>query len=189
MTSLTPLFPRQKTPDLELTTVTGKKWKLSDQKPEHFTMIVFYRGMHCPVCRGYLQDLNSKAEEFASRGVNILVASSDSQERAEQVAREWSIGNLTLAYGLTLDKAREWGLYISSGRGKTSIGIEEPALFSEPALYLVRPDSTLYFGTVQTMPFARPVFADILKAVDFVIAKDYPGRGEVVDHRQAAAAE
>ena len=60
-----------------------------------------------------------------------------------------------------LDEARQWGLYISSGRGKTSTGVEEPALFSEPGLYPVRPAGTLYFGTVQTMPFARPRFADI----------------------------
>jgi hypothetical protein len=29
------------------------------------------------------------------------------------------------------------------------------------------------------MPFARPSFGDILKAIDFVVAKDYPARGEV----------
>ena len=189
MTGITPLFPRQKTPDLTLATTAGTTWRLADQDPEHFTMIVFYRGLHCPICRAYLQDLNAKHAEFASRGVEILVASSDTKERAEEAAKTWSIGNLRLAYGLSLDKAREWGLYISRGRGKTSIGIEEPALFSEPALYLVKPDGTLYFGAVQTMPFARPVFADILKAIDFVIAKDYPGRGEVIDHHRLAAAE
>jgi hypothetical protein len=50
----------------------------------------------------------------------------------------------------------------------------------------VRPDGTLYFGTVQTMPFARPAFGDILQAINFVIDKDYPARGEVVDHHQVA---
>ena len=79
-------------------------------------------------------------------------------------------------------------LYISSGRGKTSVGVEEPALFSEPALYLVRSDGTLYFGAVQTMPFARPRFADILQALDFVIKNDYPARGEVVYHTSPKAA-
>jgi hypothetical protein len=64
--------------------------------------------------------------------------------------------------------------------------VEEPPLFSEPAIYLVRPDGTLYFGMVQTMPFARPHFDDILKALEFVIAKTYPARGEVVDLRHAA---
>jgi hypothetical protein len=28
------------------------------------------------------------------------------------------------------------------------------------------------------MPFARPQFADLLGAVDFALAKDYPARGE-----------
>ena len=44
---------------------------------------------------------------------------------------------------------------------------------------MVRPDQTLYFASVQTMPFARPAFGDILKALDFVIAKNYPARGEI----------
>jgi hypothetical protein len=73
------------------------------------------------------------------------------------------------------------GLYISRGHGPTLTGLAEPALFSEPALYLVRPDGTLYFGTTQTMPFARPHFGDVLTALDFVIAKDYPARGEVTN--------
>jgi hypothetical protein len=69
----------------------------------------------------------------------------------------------------------------------TSAGVEEPPLFSEPALYLVQADGTLYFGSVQTMPFARPHFADILAAIDYVVAKNYPPRGEVVGlPRQAA---
>ena len=57
----------------------------------------------------------------------------------------------------------------------------EPDLFSEPALYLVKPDGTLYFGAVQTMPFARPHFDDVVGAVKFVLEKDYPARGEVTD--------
>ena len=73
-------------------------------------------------------------------------------------------------------------------RAVRSIGVDEPALFSEPGLYLVRPDGTLYFGTVQTMPFARPNLAEILGALDFVIKNNYPARGEVIDHTKAQAA-
>lgn len=94
---------------------------------------------------------------------------------------------LRIAYGLDAGDARSFGLYISNGRGPTSAGIEEPALFSEPALYLVRADGTLYFGSVQTMPFARPHCADILKAIDVVITRNYPARGEVTDLPRAAA--
>lgn len=82
------------------------------------------------------------------------------------------------AYDLGLANAREWGLYVSTSRGVTSIGIEEPALFSEPGVFIVRPDDTLYYGAVQTMPFARPHFDELLAAIDFALAKDYPARGE-----------
>ncbi len=181
MTMPTPLMPRQPVPSLELPIVGGGTWRLADQKPDNFTMVVFYRGRHCPICSMYLADLDQRAAAFADKGVSIVIASSDSEERATESKAEWKLDNLTVAYGLSLEKAREWGLYVSSSRGKTSTGIEEPALFSEPGLFVVRPDGTLYFGTVQTMPFARPAFGDILKALDFVIANDYPARGEVTD--------
>lgn len=187
MTAITPLFPRQKTPDLTLKTVSGATWTLSEQSPENFTMVVFYRGLHCPICSRYLGDLDRKMEEFQKRGTNVFVASGDDEGRAREAQENWKLENMDLGYGLSLDEARKWGLYISSGRGKTSVGIEEPALFPEPGLFLIRPDQTLYFGTVQTMPFARPQFSEILGALDFVLANNYPGRGEVVDHLAAAA--
>ena len=186
MTNQAVLYPRQPVPALDVRTLSGKTWRLADQSPEHFTLIVFYRGRHCPVCAGYLGDLHSKLGDFEKRGVTVFALSSDGDARARDAQDNWKLGNLDLGYGLALDVARQWGLYVSSGRGKTSIGIEEPALFSEPGLYLVRPDGTLYFGTVQTMPFARPHFDDILKAIDFAVAKDYPARGEIVDHHAAA---
>ena len=188
MTDLQPLIPRRPVPALAVPTVGGGTWRLADQKPRHFTLIAFYRGLHCPICSKYLGDLESKVDEFARRGVGTIAISSDVKERAEEAKLKWKLDKLAVGYGLDLAAARRWGLYVSTSRGKTSAGIEEPALFSEPALYLVRPDGTLYFGAVQTMPFARPHFADILGAVDFVIAKDYPGRGEVVTLPPGAAA-
>ena len=181
----TPLMPRKPVPALSLPLVGGGTWSLADQSPDHFTMIVFYRGLHCPVCSTYLGDLNRKAGQFAERGTGILVASSDDGERAAEAKETWGLDGLDMAYGLPLGEAGKWGLYVSSGIGKTSIGIEEPAQFAEPGLFLVRPDGTLYFGAVQTMPFARPAFGDILKALDFAIARDYPARGEIVDELAA----
>ena len=182
----TPLMPRQPVPELSLPLVGGGTWSLADQTPETFTMVVFYRGLHCPICAAYLGDLNRKAAAFRERGVGIVIASSDGADRAAEAKERWGLDALDVAYGLSLDEARRWGLYVSSGIGTSSIGVEEPALFSEPGLFLVRPDGSLYFGSVQTMPFARPAFGDILKALDFALAKDYPARGEVVEHRTAA---
>ena len=94
------------------------------------------------------------------------------------MAEKVGASGVKFGYGLGLQTARSWGLYISAGRGLTSIGIEEPALFSEPGVFLIKPEGTLYYGSTQTMPFARPQFQDLLGAIDFAIAKDYPARGE-----------
>ncbi len=102
----------------------------------------------------------------------------DTAERAGLMAEKIGAANLRFGYGLPLAKAREWGLYISTSRGKTSIGVEEPALFSEPGVFLIRPDRTIYYLSVQSMPFVRPNFAEMLQALDFIIKQDYPARGE-----------
>ena len=174
------LIPRQAAPALEVLTTSGTSWSLADQAPENFTMVVFYRGLHCPICKTYLSELNRLAADFAEKGVSILALSSDSEERAQSAKMDWELYNVTLGYGLTAPQAKDWGLYRSAGKGVTSIGIEEPAEFSEPAVYLVRPDGTLYWGNVSTMPFARPHFKEMMGALDFVIKNNYPARGELI---------
>ena len=187
MTDITPLIPRQPVPALAVPLLGGGWFEIEKERPEHFSFVVFYRGLHCPICRTQLGELETKLPEFAKRGVNVVALSSDTVERAERTRQEWKLVDLPLGYGLDLAVARAWGLYISTSRGMTSTGIEEPALFSEPGLFLVRPDRTLYFASVQTMPFARPHFTDILAAIDFVTAKNYPARGEVINLPAAAA--
>lgn len=117
-------------------------------------------------------------DAFAERGIGVVAVSIDGSERASKMADKMKAGKLRIGFGLSLNKAREWGLYLSTSRGKTSIGIEEPAIFPEPGLFLVRADQTLFFGSVQTMPFARAHFSELLGGMDFVQANDYPARGE-----------
>ena len=174
----TSLVPRHPVPALNLPLTDGTRYVLGAAPGDKFDLLVFYRGLHCPICAKYLIELERLSEEFAKRGVQLVAISSDGEERAQQMAEKVSAKGLKFAYNLSLRSARQWGLYISAGRGKTSIGIEEPELFSEPAVYIVRPDGTLYYGAAQTMPFARPQFQDLLGAIDFAVAKDYPARGE-----------
>ena len=172
------LIPRNPVPPLSVELTRGGRFTVGEQPPAVFDLLVFYRGLHCPICAKYLLELERLAPEFASRGVRVTAISSDTQERARLMAEKVQAKAVDFACGLGLESARRWGLYISVSRGKTSLGIEEPALFSEPGVFLVRPDGTLYYAAVQTMPFARPPFQDLLAAVDFAISKDYPARGE-----------
>ncbi len=170
--------PRQAVPALEFDTVGGGRWSLAAQKPQNFTMVVFYRGLHCPICHRYTSELNGMIADYDKRGVSTVITSTDPKDRAEQARLKWGLPNLTVGYGVSIEKAREWGLYVSTSRGMTSAGIEEPKLFAEPGLFLIKPDQTLYWASISTMPFARPHFSEIAQAIDFALAKNYPARGE-----------
>ena len=172
------VLPRKPVPATVVPTLAHGEFNLATDNAPRFGMLAFYRGLHCPVCAKYLLELGRLLPEFDRRGVKVLALSSDSGERTRRMADKINMPDLRFGYDLPLSKAREWGLFISASRGTTSIGIEEPPLFSEPGLFLVRPDQTLYYSAVQSMPFARPRFDELLVSLDFTIANDYPARGE-----------
>ncbi|WP_432412635.1 peroxiredoxin-like family protein [Rasiella sp. SM2506] len=166
------ITPTHKVPNLTLDLVNGTQWELQKQSPEKYTLLVFYRGYHCPKCKEQLEELKDKLDAFTERGINVIGISMDSEKRAKKTEDEWDIEAIPIAYGLSEKEARAWGLYIS-----TSISDSEPEIFSEPGLFLVKPDTTLYLSSIQTMPFARPHFKDLLNAIDFIEKKGYPARG------------
>ncbi len=172
------LLPRYPVPALNVPLVKGGHFSLGADPAKRFDLIVFYRGLHCGICAKYLMELERLSSEFASRGVQVVAVSSDDEARGREMSEKVKASGVKFGYGFSLRSARQWGLYISESRGRTSAGIEEPALFNEPGVFLVRPDGTLYYGAVQTMPFARPQFQDLIGAIDFAVAKDYPARGE-----------
>lgn len=172
------LLPRKKTPDLKVPTLSGNDFDLSAASSERGTVICFYRGLHCPICANYLKEFEKQVPAFEERGVATIAISSDGVDRAKDMAEKIGADKLDFGYDLPLSVAKEWGLYISTSRGKTSIGIVEPDLFSEPGLFMVSPDQSLYYGSVQTMPFVRPHFSELVGALDFAIANNYPARGE-----------
>ncbi len=174
------LIPRQAVPALDVPTVAHGPFNLAVEAPPNFTLVVFYRGLHCPICLKHLLELERLLPEFESRGVTVIALSTDPQARAQAMAGKLRTGRLRIGHDLGLDTARAWGLYLSTSRGATSIGIEEPALFAEPGVFIVRPDGTLYYASVQTMPFARPHVDELLAALDAALARNYPARGEYV---------
>ncbi|MFC7337340.1 peroxiredoxin-like family protein [Haloferula chungangensis] len=167
------LIPKTKAPDLTVKRIVGEDWSLADQEPENFLMLVFYRGRHCPICKTYLENLNTLLDDAADRGVKVFAVSGDTQERAEACLGDWEVDDLEIGYGMTPEQMREWGLYISK-----AIKEEEPEVFGEPALFLIRPDQTIYYIAYNSMPMGRPDPKDILEFVDFALKKDYPARGE-----------
>ncbi len=167
------ILPRSQVPNLTFPLLGGTTWSLADQQPKTFTMVMVYRGVHCSVCKALLGDLDQKLDEFTARGVNVVAVSMDDEERAARTPDEWNLRSLTLGYGLSIDDAREWRLYVSTGNEKT------PPRFSEPGLFLVRSDGELFYAATQNSPFGRPPLDEILLAIDFAVETDYPARGDV----------
>ncbi len=163
----------KKTPDLKVETLPSGAWTLSMQSPQLFTIIVFYRGLHCPICKTYLKDLERYIKDFWQRGIEVIVVSGDASERAQTSMNEWGLNVLTIGYGQSIDSMREWGLYVSN-----SITVSEPTQFGEPGVFLIQPTRELYYAAINSMPFARPSFKDLLSAVDWVSENNYPARGE-----------
>ncbi|MBL4768078.1 MAG: redoxin family protein [Rhodobacteraceae bacterium] len=166
------LTPDTPVPGLSVETVGGNRWELSAQQPENFTMVVFYRGLHCPVCKSYLQKLEGLLKDYEAVGISTIAISMNDKALAEQAASEWELGDLKLGYGLSEDDARAWGLYISKAFKDV-----EADIFCEPGLFWVRPDGRLYLVDVSNMPWARPDLEFLVSKVTYALENDYPARG------------
>lgn len=165
--------PQSKVPPLSVSTIDGPEWNLAEQTPENFTFVFFYRGYHCPICRKYLSSIDRQLDELAELGIHAVAISSDNEERARKSKEEWKIDRLPLGYRLSIEDARNWGLYVSK-----AIKPSEPEEFSEPGLFVVRPDGELYAASIQSMPFTRPGTEELVTGFGYIISNNYPGRGE-----------
>jgi len=169
------VIPGDTMPAIDARIAGGGAWALAQEKPAKLSLLAFYRGAFCPICRTWLADLDRLAPEFEKRGVSVIALSCDKQAAAEKSVADWGIKNIRVGYDLDVEDARRAGLYISEGRGiNPGSGLKEPMLFAEPALLLVLPEGELYAAWIQSTPYARVHIAEILTAVDNFVSKNLP---------------
>lgn len=171
-------LPRTQPPALTLPLVQGgttDDLSLGTGADGRFTLMVFYRGLHCPVCRKQLREIDDQLDALREAGVGRVVAiSMDTLKRATLAVEEWELTRLPIAHGLSEAEAREWGLFISSGFKKG-----EPEMFSEPGMFILDSDNTVFWSTVSSMPFGRMPVSAIIHGLEYVTENDYPARGVV----------
>ena len=165
-------LPGQPAPALDLELIIGLDWSLAKQSPDAFTMIVVYRGLHCPICKAHLKALRGHYDAFLAKGVEAINVSMDGKDKATEAHESWGLDPIPMGHSLSEETARVWGLYLSDGRGGA-----EPDVFAEPGLFLVKPDGTLYLAEVASAPFVRPDLGLLLSEIDLIREKDYPPRG------------
>lgn len=166
------LTPDVQVPALKLPLVGGGTFDLSQETPENFTMILFYRGLHCPVCKNYVGGLAAMLDDFEAAGFSVVVASMNGKALAQQAAKDWDLGRTRVAYDVTVEDAKNWGLWISKAFKEV-----EADIFTEPGLFWVRPDGKLYLADISNMPWARPDLKILLSKVGYALENNYPARG------------
>lgn len=169
---MTRLIPDSLAPTLSVKLVGGETYTLAKATPENFSLVVFYRGLHCPMCRKYLTNMNKLADAFAGEGVDLIAISMNDQDTATQTKDEWGLDKLRIGYGLDEATAEAWSLYISSAIRDT-----EATVFCEPGLFLIRPDGRIFLLNITNMPWGRPVLDELLEKIPFALERNYPARG------------
>ena len=170
--SLPRLMTGAPAPSLDVSLRGGEIWRLSEMRPEKFTLVIVLRGVHCSFCKSEAETLQYMLSDFTEIGISLLVVTMDDAERAQKAFEDWHIPDLPYAYGLTECQAREWGLYISK-----RVKPVEPEIFSEPGAFLIQPDGTLYSQYQSTAPWLRLDFAVLYRGIQLAMERGTPPRG------------
>src|SRR5438270_445963 len=94
--------PGEPAPDLGVELVAGGRFTLADRAPECFTMVVFFRGLHCPVCHAQLRELDRRlrrrpprsprcAEDHRGRGLGGRLLDAVDAELAARWIRDLKV--------------------------------------------------------------------------------------------------
>ncbi|WP_158965423.1 redoxin domain-containing protein [Chachezhania sediminis] len=168
------LLPSQKLPALTIETLDHGTFDLDRDHGPNGTLVIFYRGLHCPICIRQMGEVEAALDDFTAAGVEVIMISGDHAEKARATVGKAGTTRLRVGYGMDLKAARDnWDLLISKARE----GSSEAPYFFEPAHYYVAEDRTLYYAWQQSAPFSRPAPADILRGITFRIENQYPPRG------------
>ena len=168
------LLPGQVFPAVDLPKVGGGRLTNASFDGVFFTALNVYRGLHCPRCRRQLEDFVAHRDALEAAGIKVVSISTDPKDRAEQAVAEWGLGEMPVGYGLTVEQARELGLFISE-----TIREAEPAFFAESGLFMIQEDGILWGSIINSFPFMRPTAEMILDAAKTRRDRDYPPRGNV----------
>lgn len=141
---------------------------------ENWTLLVVYRGKHCPRCKKYLNILDAMRGQWADAGFDIVVVSADPEVKAaaDQAEFGW---RFDLGYGLSEAQMETLGLYVTEPLSPN----ETDRRFAEPGTFVIRPDGSLVLAAISNGPSARPELSELLDGMIFTKDNDRPPRGTV----------
>ncbi|WP_339983892.1 redoxin domain-containing protein [Gymnodinialimonas ulvae] len=141
---------------------------------ENWTLLVVYRGKHCPRCKKYLNILDGMRAQWAKAGFDVAVVSADPEEKAKADQNEFGWG-FDLGYGLSEAQMGTLGLYVTEPLSSS----ETDRRFAEPGTFVIRPDGSVLLIAISNGPSARPDLGELLDGMIFTKNNDRPPRGTV----------
>ncbi len=160
-------------PKMEVAQLGGRTLTLGTPQGGHdWQLVVVYRGLHCPICKTYLEKLDGLVSDFNDLGVDVAVVSGDPEEKAQAMVDEKALG-LAMGYDLSVAQMHTLGLYVSDPRSPK----ETDRPFPEPGLFVINAEGNIQIIDISNAPFARPDPESIRNGIKFIRANDYPVRG------------
>jgi peroxiredoxin len=165
-----------KFPTINIKSLNGEEITLGSPKNgADWQMVVVYRGKHCPLCTKYLAQIHDMKQSFLEAGVDIVVVSADTKEKANLQANEKLSLSFDIGYDLSIEQMKELGVYISNPRSPQ----ETDRPFAEPSIFIVNEEGNLHIVDISNNPFVRPELEALLSGINWIRnpENNYPIRG------------
>ena len=150
------LKPGDKAPDFTIKDLEDKPHRLYDYLNGQKAVLLFYRGEWCPVCNLQLHSLQEKLAEFQKINAQILAVSTDTPENSQKLIDKHDLGFSVLA-GLSRETVEAYDLFFNEEKG-----------YAEPAVFILRPDATVAYASLQSGPVGRPSNDNLLRIVSHI---------------------
>jgi peroxiredoxin len=138
---------------------------------DRWSLLVVYRGKHCPRCKRYLNKFNAMLSDWTAL-MDVVVVSADTAEKAQADVEEFG-WDFDIAYGMTEPQMRALGVYVSDPLSEA----ETTTRFAEPGTFALRPNGELMLVDISNGPASRPDLEELLDGMRFNIKNDRPVRG------------
>ncbi len=150
------LKPGDKAPDFIIKDLEGKNHQLYDYLNGQKTVLLFYRGEWCSICNRQLHSLQEKLAEFQKTNAQILAVSTDTPENSQMLVGKHNLAFPVLA-GLSREVVEAYDLFFN-----------EEEDHAQPAVFILRPDGTIAYASLQSGSRGRPSNDDLLAIVSHI---------------------
>jgi len=160
-------------PEITLSLIKGGEITLGQpRKKENWQLIFVYRGLHCPLCKKYLQKLESLKDKFLATGAEVVAVSSDPEDKAMEMVESAKL-SIPVGYSLSIQQMKKLGLYISNPRSPE----ETDRPFPEPGMFAVNAEGKIHLIDVSNTPFNRSNLGELVETIEWIKENEYPIRG------------